>query len=106
MLLAALAAALAASTADPCAPVQPLAAPDLDAAQAYLAVGAREEVQGALDTAASAYREAARREGESGAARQALGRLCQRVTAARKFDEGLAALREGRRPIVIVAPHG
>ena len=63
-MIAAVLLALAASI-DPCAPVEPAQRRDPTAAEAYLEVAEKEQRDGALDTAAAAYRSAWRANPES-----------------------------------------
>jgi hypothetical protein len=72
----ALAAALFLAAVDPCAPVQPGAAPDPEAAAAYRAIGEEELALGEREAAAAAFRAAAGADPADARAREALRLLC------------------------------
>src|ERR687888_1402928 len=82
---------------DPCAPVEPAQRRDPTAAEAYLDVAEKEERDGALDTAAAAYRSAWRADPQSAKARAGLFALCRRSAGSNAFSEALRRMESGDR---------
>lgn len=104
-MIAALLAMAALAAADPCAPVEPAAAPDASAAAAYRAVAEAEAARGARDTAILAYRSAAALDGRDRASRAALDRLCRTAPRTDPFQDGMARMDAGDLRGAIAAFH-
>ena len=82
---------------DPCAPVEPAPRRDATAAEAYLEVAEKEQKDGALDTAAAAYRSAWRADPQNAKARAGLLALCRRSAEGNAFAEALRRMESGDR---------
>lgn len=94
-MIAAILAAAALASADPCTPVETAGSPDARAASAYRAVAEAEAARGSQDTAVLAYRSAAALDPGDRASRAALERLCRAGPRADPFQEGLARMDAG-----------
>lgn len=96
MITALLSLVLAAQ--DPCAPVDPVASPDPQAATLYRRAGDAERIAGSRGTATVAYREAAALDPADAASRQALRSLCAeggQSDAQDAFTEGQRRMSAG-----------
>jgi hypothetical protein len=94
-VIAALVAAAALSTVDPCTPVKPAPARDPIAAAAYRATAKSEEAAGSRETAVLAYRDAAALDPDDRASRAALERYCDSGAPVDPFQDGLAKMDAG-----------
>lgn len=81
--------------ADPCAAVEPAPRPDASAARAYRDAASRELAAGSVETAISAYREAAANDPSDPFAREALRRLCETPPPPDPFREGVRWMDAG-----------
>ena len=82
---------------DPCAPVEPAQRRDTTAAEAYLEVAEKEQREGALDTAAAAYRSASRADPQNAKAHAGLLALCRHAAEGNPFGEALRRMESGDR---------
>lgn len=94
-MITTLVAALALASADPCAPLEPMARADPGASSAYRAVAEAEAAAGARDTAILAYRNAAAFDPADASSRAALERYCSTGPERDPFQEGLAKMDAG-----------